>query len=185
MPPIDQFCFCQCCGTNLHRYFLEKNMLALMMRYLGQPEIAVQRQLIQTLGIMMSNMSDPLSLCEHNATNQPINQSINQLINQCVNACDILRYLLQFISRNQTDTLLSLVLPLHSRHLFIPDYLLSNNYINDLIVFPFNFSGDDELLAHYVTFVKAIALRLDSNTLQFFFNRVSKQAQSYLAWAPN
>jgi hypothetical protein len=36
-----------------------------MMQYLGQKqEVLVQRQLIQTLSIMMQNMADPTSLCE-------------------------------------------------------------------------------------------------------------------------
>ena len=46
-------------------------------------------------------------------------------------------------------------------------YLLSNNHINELIVHPFDLSNE-ELLAHYVSLLKAIALRLDEHTVQFF-----------------
>lgn len=48
-------------------------------------------------------------------------------------------------------------------------YLLSNNHINDLIVHPFDFS-DEETLAYYASFLKALSLKLNQNTLQFFFN---------------
>jgi len=44
-------------------------------------------------------------------------------------------------------------------------YILSNDHINELIRHPFDFS-DEELLAHYVSLLKAIALRLDEHTVQ-------------------
>ena len=46
-------------------------------------------------------------------------------------------------------------------------FILSNNHINELISHPFDLSNE-ELLAHYVTLLKAIALRLDKDTVQFF-----------------
>jgi hypothetical protein len=46
-------------------------------------------------------------------------------------------------------------------------FILSNNHINELISHRFDFAHE-ELLAHYVTLLKAIALRLDGNTVQFF-----------------
>ena len=46
-------------------------------------------------------------------------------------------------------------------------YMLSNNHINELIRHPFDF-GHDEIQAQYVTLLKAIALRLDAQTVQFF-----------------
>lgn len=48
-------------------------------------------------------------------------------------------------------------------------YLLSNNYINELIKHPFDFNNE-ELLAWYISFLKALSLKLDTQTIQFFFN---------------
>jgi hypothetical protein len=50
-------------------------------------------------------------------------------------------------------------------------FMLSNNRINDLISHhEFDFARDEDLLAHYVSFLKTLALKLDPNTVQFFFN---------------
>ncbi|KAL0235004.1 hypothetical protein GEMRC1_001586 [Eukaryota sp. GEM-RC1] len=53
-------------------------------------------------------------------------------------------------------------------------YLLSNNSINTLIRNPsFSYSllsSQDDVLPYYIALVKAIALRLDTTTLQFFFD---------------
>ncbi len=50
--------------------------------------------------------------------------------------------------------------------------LLSNNHINNLIDQERSsvLMKDDELLAHYVSFLKAICVRLSSETVQFFLN---------------
>ena len=48
-------------------------------------------------------------------------------------------------------------------------YLLSNNYINDLIVTPFDFSSED-LLAQYISFLKTLSFKLNTRTILFFFN---------------
>jgi protein CLEC16A len=48
-------------------------------------------------------------------------------------------------------------------------YLLSNNYINDVIVHRFDFSNE-ELLAYYISFLKTLSLKLNENSIQFFFN---------------
>jgi len=48
-------------------------------------------------------------------------------------------------------------------------FLFSNNYINDLIgVTAFDFDADEEVLAWYISFLKAISIRLNSHTIQFF-----------------
>jgi protein CLEC16A len=48
-------------------------------------------------------------------------------------------------------------------------YLFSNNYINDLMELKqFDFGVDEEVLAWYISFLKAISLRLDGETIQFF-----------------
>lgn len=51
------------------------------------------------------------------------------------------------------------------------DFLLSNNYVNEIICHEFDFSND-EILAYYIIFLRTLSLKLDSNTLFFFFNEV-------------
>ena len=50
-------------------------------------------------------------------------------------------------------------------------YLLSNNYVNEIIDNDFDFR-DEELQDHFVSFLKTLSLRLNANTVQFFFNQV-------------
>jgi protein CLEC16A len=49
-------------------------------------------------------------------------------------------------------------------------YLLSNNYINDIIGFPHDFNADESLGAQFASFMKSLSLRLNVQTVQFFFN---------------
>lgn len=48
-------------------------------------------------------------------------------------------------------------------------YLLSNNHINEVMVFPHNMTEDESLCAQYVSFIKTLSLRLNDQTVQFFF----------------
>ena len=48
-------------------------------------------------------------------------------------------------------------------------YLLSNNYINEIIIYPHDFGADESLCDQYVSFMKSLSLRLDKQTIQFFF----------------
>ncbi len=48
-------------------------------------------------------------------------------------------------------------------------FILSNNYINQVIDSDLNFDEDEELLSYYISFLKTLALRLDDRTIQFFF----------------
>jgi len=48
-------------------------------------------------------------------------------------------------------------------------YLLSNNYINDIINFPHCLTDDESLSAQYASFIKSLSLRLNDQTVQFFF----------------
>ena len=50
-------------------------------------------------------------------------------------------------------------------------YLLSNNYINEIIVYPYDFGQEDNLVDQFVSFMKSISLRLDYKTVQFFFSQ--------------
>jgi len=47
-------------------------------------------------------------------------------------------------------------------------YLLSGNHVNKLIEIPLDFD-DDEILAYYITLLKSFAMRLDHETIKFFF----------------
>lgn len=51
------------------------------------------------------------------------------------------------------------------------DFLLSNNHINAVISHSFDFDNE-ELLAYYVSFIKTLSFKLNSNTIHFFFNEV-------------
>ena len=50
-------------------------------------------------------------------------------------------------------------------------YLLSNNYINEMIVYPHDFNHPDceSLRDQFVSFMKSLSLRLNNQTVQFFF----------------
>jgi len=48
-------------------------------------------------------------------------------------------------------------------------YLLSNNYINDILIHPHDFLQHENLCDQYVSFMKSLSLRLDEKTVQFFF----------------
>ena len=61
-------------------------------------------------------------------------------------------------------------------------FILSNNHINELIAHPFDLSNE-ELLAHYVSLLKAIALRLDKHTVQFFIGEPANAVSPSLATA--
>jgi protein CLEC16A len=48
-------------------------------------------------------------------------------------------------------------------------YLFSNNYLNDLLALKqFDYGVDEEVLAWYISFLKAISLQLNEHTIQFF-----------------
>ena len=102
-------------SEHIFEYFCEKNMLAVFTSMLnGRSGAEVKRQIIQTVSILVQNVSN--------------------------------------------DTYLY--------------YLLSNNHINELIRHPFDFQ-DEDILALYVSFVKMLSLKLNSNTVQFFFNEAT------------
>ena len=48
-------------------------------------------------------------------------------------------------------------------------YLLSNNYVNEIINFPHNFENDESLRDQFASFMKSLSLRLNKQTVQFFF----------------
>ena len=48
-------------------------------------------------------------------------------------------------------------------------FLLSNNHINNIILHKFDFA-DEEIMAYYVSFLKTLSLKLNRQTIHFFFN---------------
>lgn len=52
------------------------------------------------------------------------------------------------------------------------DYLLSNNHVNSIIEHKFDFS-DEEVMAYYISFLKTLSLKLNGQTIHFFYNEVS------------
>ena len=48
-------------------------------------------------------------------------------------------------------------------------YLLSNNYINEIIIYPHDFVNDESLCAQFASFMKSLSLKLNIHTVQFFF----------------
>lgn len=48
-------------------------------------------------------------------------------------------------------------------------YLLSNNYINDIITYQHDFVNDESLCAQFASFMKTLSLKLNVHTVQFFF----------------
>jgi protein CLEC16A len=48
-------------------------------------------------------------------------------------------------------------------------YLLSNNYINDIIIYQHDFISDESLCAQFASFMKSLSLKLNVHTVQFFF----------------
>ena len=49
-------------------------------------------------------------------------------------------------------------------------YLLGSPFLNQLILHDFEFSKDDELVDYYVNFLKSLSIKLDGETVNFFFN---------------
>eukprot|EP00927_Polykrikos_kofoidii_P043771 TRINITY_DN37865_c0_g1_i1.p1 TRINITY_DN37865_c0_g1~~TRINITY_DN37865_c0_g1_i1.p1 ORF type:complete len:864 (+),score=129.65 TRINITY_DN37865_c0_g1_i1:207-2798(+) len=58
-------------------------------------------------------------------------------------------------------------------------YLFSNNYVNQLISTKFDWNHE-ELLGYYISFLKSLALRLNAETVKFFFNERAEQFSLYI-----
>ncbi|ETM02834.1 hypothetical protein, variant, partial [Phytophthora nicotianae] len=94
-------------------YFGETNMLALLVELgASQPSMPVQVQLLQTMSILVQNITTRTSLY----------------------------------------------------------YILSNNHVNRLLECPFEVDRDDDVRDWYVTLLKALSLRLNEETVQFFLD---------------
>ncbi|ETV90370.1 hypothetical protein H310_14841 [Aphanomyces invadans] len=104
-------------------YFCEKNMLALFVQ-IGEaaPPHRVQVQLLQTLSLLVQNISTTTSLY----------------------------------------------------------YILSNNYINRLMTCRHFQLDQEDVRDWYVTFLKALSIRLNVDTVQFFFNAATRTFPLYI-----
>lgn len=49
------------------------------------------------------------------------------------------------------------------------DFLLSNNYVNQVIGLRYDFSND-EILAYYIYLLRTLSFKLSKDTIYFFFN---------------
>ena len=59
-------------------------------------------------------------------------------------------------------------------------YLLGNPFLNQLISHDFDFAKDDELVDYYVNFLKSLSIKLNSETINFFFSDKLKTFPLYL-----
>ncbi|CAM6127529.1 unnamed protein product [Calypogeia fissa] len=57
-------------------------------------------------------------------------------------------------------------------------YLFSNEYINNLITYPFDFRHE-EVLAYYISFLRTISTKLDSTTISFFIKMKDEKVTSF------
>ena len=51
-------------------------------------------------------------------------------------------------------------------------YMFSNNHINEVVGMHFDFD-DEEVLGHFITLLKSISLKLNKDTVQFFYDKGS------------
>ncbi|KAF4320699.1 hypothetical protein BBO99_00004992 [Phytophthora kernoviae] len=107
-------------------YFGETNMLALLVELgASQPSVPVQVQLLQTMSILVQNITTRTSLY----------------------------------------------------------YILSNNHVNRLLECPFELDEDDDVRDWYVTLLKALSLRLNEETVQFFLDTQQGEHFSFPLYA--
>ncbi len=125
-------------------FFLEKNILSYFINILSQKTSQlVKIQLLQTLSILITGLKSETSLCNLLLFHL---SGPSSLLSWC-----IYKWTLIFVSSHE--------------FFHITDYLLSNNYINDLITHRFDFSNE-EVLGYYISFLKSLSLKLNDNTLQ-------------------
>ena len=57
--------------------------------------------------------------------------------------------------------------------------MFAHQFLNELITHDFDFSNDDELVDYYVSFLKSLTLKLNEETVNFFFNDKHKTFPLY------
>ncbi|CAF1067720.1 unnamed protein product [Didymodactylos carnosus] len=58
-------------------------------------------------------------------------------------------------------------------------YLLSNNHINNIIMHKFDFA-DEEITAYYISFLKTLSLKLNTSSINFFYNERNNDFPLYV-----
>jgi protein CLEC16A len=138
-------CYCVCGGGCGHSFFFEKNIHSFFLRILNQKtNSTITVQLLQTLSILFENIQTETSIC----------------------AWPPRLRALWLLRGGQTCSRLCVDGWVRASG---PDYLLSNNYVNQIICHKFDFS-DEEILAYYVSFLKTLSLKLNKSTIHFFYN---------------
>uniref|UniRef100_A0AAF5I0K2 FPL domain-containing protein n=1 Tax=Strongyloides stercoralis TaxID=6248 RepID=A0AAF5I0K2_STRER len=57
-------------------------------------------------------------------------------------------------------------------------YLLSNNYVNEIITHKFDLE-DEDIVSNYISFLKTLSFKLNSHTVHFFFNSLEDEFVLY------
>ncbi|VDK85525.1 unnamed protein product [Litomosoides sigmodontis] len=57
-------------------------------------------------------------------------------------------------------------------------YLLSNNHVNSIITYRFNFENE-EIMAYYISFLKTLSFKLNVYTIHFFFSEANQDFPLY------
>uniref|UniRef100_A0A0N5BX31 FPL domain-containing protein n=1 Tax=Strongyloides papillosus TaxID=174720 RepID=A0A0N5BX31_STREA len=57
-------------------------------------------------------------------------------------------------------------------------YLLSNNYVNEIITHKFDLH-DEDIVSNYISFLKTLSFKLNSHTVHFFFNSLEDEFVLY------
>ncbi|KAK0418158.1 hypothetical protein QR680_013405 [Steinernema hermaphroditum] len=57
-------------------------------------------------------------------------------------------------------------------------FLLSNNHVNSIITYSFDFSNE-EIMAYYISFLKTLSFKLNTYTIHFFYNESSQEFPLY------
>ena len=129
-------------------FFFEKNIHSFFLKILNQKTSStITVQLLQTLSILFENIQTETSIC---TPRRPAK-----------NPAGTVRAGLTSGRGGRSP-------PCGRRR---ADYLLSNNYVNQIICHKFDFS-DEEILAYYISFLKTLSLKLNKNTIHFFYNEV-------------
>ncbi|XP_011016440.1 PREDICTED: uncharacterized protein LOC105119944 isoform X2 [Populus euphratica] len=80
------------------------------------------------------------------------------------------------VSRQLLQTMSIMIQNLKSEHAIY--YMFSNEHINFLITYAFDFKNE-ELLSYYISFLRAISVKLDKNTISLFVKTQNEEVVSF------
>jgi hypothetical protein len=58
-------------------------------------------------------------------------------------------------------------------------FLFSHPFLNNLVSYNFDLTGENELIDYFISFLKMLSLKLNSSTIQFFYNKRFKEFPLY------